>query len=374
MRDSMHTKKVARRTAAALPERGRIGARVDERGVNAGGVMVELLPGLGLRGRVLVVDDDEDLVAPALLRLGLNVDTWYRRAGSGRAARPWIDETGFEAAFVRYPVSRDAFEMIMHAVAPRLTAGGRLFAYGANDEGIKGATTALAAAFQDVETVEAKRHSRVVAASRVWEVAFKSELDDWKEDVTMELPSGNASLVSFPCLFAHGHLDAGTALLLQALPGDLKAGARVLDYACGIGVIGLAVQRANPSAELDLIDFDAVATYAAKQNVPLARVMTADSLAAVRGQKYDLIVSNPPFHAGKGEDFTVLLHFVADAAAALVPGGELLFVTQATVPLQKELAKLFSLAVPAVKDKRFTVWRCHSTVMPKGSSNAKASG
>jgi 16S rRNA (guanine1207-N2)-methyltransferase len=258
---------------------------------------------------------------------------------------------------VRYPVSRDAFEMIVHAVAARLVPGGRLFAYGANDEGIKGSARALATAFQDTETVETKRHSRVVAAGRVRDVQLKRELEEWKESVTMTLPSGSVNLVSYPCLFAHGRLDVGTALLLEALPQGLKAGAKVLDYGCGIGVVGLAVQMANPGAELDLIDFDSIATLAAKQNVPLARVMTADSLAAVHDKKYDLIVSNPPIHAGKGEDFTVLLRFLADVTAALAPGGTLLFVVQATVPIKKELTKLFGQVDVAQANKQFTVWR-----------------
>jgi 16S rRNA (guanine1207-N2)-methyltransferase len=320
--------------------------------------MAELLPALGLHGRVLAVDDDDDLVAPALRRLGLDVVAWHRRALRGHAAQPWLEGEGFEAAFVRYPVSRDAFEMIIHVVAARLAPGGRLFACGANDEGIKGSATALATAFQDVETVETKRHSRVVAAMQRRDVPFKRELEDWRESVTMALPSGSVSLVSYPCLFAHGRLDAGTALLLEALPKELKTGARVLDYGCGIGVVGLAVQTANPSAELDLIDFDSTATHAAKQNVPQARVLTADSLAAVHGKKYDLIVSNPPIHAGKGEDFTVLLRFLAEAAVSLAPGGALLFVVQATVPIKKELTKLFGQVEIAQSNKQFTVWRC----------------
>ena len=353
-----------------LPEKGRMGIRHDQRDTNVTSIVADLIPSLGLRGRILVVDDDTDVITDAMRRLGLNVIAWHRRAMGGHTARPWIDTNSLEAAFIRYPVSRNAFEMLVHAVAPRLTPNGRLFTYGANDEGIKSSNKALAVAFQNVEVVETKRHSRVMLAKRVRDIAFKKELEDWKETVTFETPQGNLSLVSYPCLFAHGHLDGGTKLLLQALPSIPKEQARVLDYGCGIGIIGLVLQRTNPSIEADLIDIDAIAIHATMENVPRAHVFTADSMEVVRGKKYDLIVSNPPIHAGKGEDFTVLIRFLTEAASSLTQNGELLFVVQATVPIQNELTKLFTRVTAVAKNRQYTVWKCSIKVDAGGTHRA----
>ena len=120
-----------------------MGVRDDERYDLAAGVMAEVLPTLALRGRVLVVDDDGEVVVGAARKLGLEVVAWYRRALRGHAARAWVEGESFEAVVIRYPVSRDAFEMILHAVVPRLSVGGRVLVFGANDEGIKSAGTSL---------------------------------------------------------------------------------------------------------------------------------------------------------------------------------------------------------------------------------------
>ena len=49
-------------------------------------------------------------------------------------------------------------------------------------------------------------------------------------------------------------------------------------------------------------------------------------------QRYDLIVSNPPYHEGKGETERVLEELASGAPAHLTEGGMLLLVTQRRLP------------------------------------------
>ena len=55
--------------------------------------------------------------------------------------------------------------------------------------------------------------------------------------------------LSYPGLFARGGLDVMTERLLGALPPSAKH-ARVLDFACGSGVIGAALLAREPSLRL----------------------------------------------------------------------------------------------------------------------------
>ncbi|WP_028470933.1 50S ribosomal protein L3 N(5)-glutamine methyltransferase [Neptunomonas japonica] len=76
---------------------------------------------------------------------------------------------------------------------------------------------------------------------------------------------------------------------------------RVLDLCTGSGCIGIACAYAFEEAQVDLIDISVEALVVAQKNIEqheLEEQVTAiqgDLFEAVGGQKYDLIVSNPPY-------------------------------------------------------------------------------
>lgn len=76
---------------------------------------------------------------------------------------------------------------------------------------------------------------------------------------------------------------------------------RVLDMCTGSGCIGIASLKAFPNATVDLVDISAEALQVAQQNIELydlqefARTVESDLFSALQGEKYDLIVSNPPY-------------------------------------------------------------------------------
>ena len=75
----------------------------------------------------------------------------------------------------------------------------------------------------------------------------------------------------------------------------------VLDLCCGSGCIGIACAYAFPQALVDLADISSEALDVAVRNVELhaleARVRTlkSDVYRGLDGERYDLIVSNPPY-------------------------------------------------------------------------------
>lgn len=82
---------------------------------------------------------------------------------------------------------------------------------------------------------------------------------------------------------------------------DLESCERVLDMCTGSGCIGIASLQAVPHAQVDLVDISAEAIAVAEQNIALhgvqdqVRAIQSDLFSQLRGERYDLIISNPPY-------------------------------------------------------------------------------
>ncbi|NEX20033.1 50S ribosomal protein L3 N(5)-glutamine methyltransferase [Thiorhodococcus mannitoliphagus] len=76
---------------------------------------------------------------------------------------------------------------------------------------------------------------------------------------------------------------------------------RVLDLCTGSGCIGIAAAVYLPEADVDLVDVSPDALSVARENVERhgvaarVRVLESDLFDGLRGNRYDVIVSNPPY-------------------------------------------------------------------------------
>lgn len=90
------------------------------------------------------------------------------------------------------------------------------------------------------------------------------------------------------------------AVLKRVSPGNV---ARIADVGTGSGAIALALAQALPRAEVTGLDSSASALEVARGNAEQCglkgrvRWLKSDLLAAVRGEKFDAVVSNPPYVA-----------------------------------------------------------------------------
>lgn len=342
---------------------GRLNARAGDREGVVSGVAADCLAGEEFPGGVLVVDDQGARVEALFDSLGTAWTPWRRRAWDGRDATAWPPAGSYQDATVRLPRDWATFAMQVQLVSARLREEGRLFVYGANDEGIRSAVSRLEGLFSRVRTRLTKHRTRVLEAcsprpGTVW----RASPDQWKETLRVEVPLGSSEtefveLVSWPGVFASGRLDEGSACLLEVLD-SVDMGGKILDFGCGHGVISLVARHRAPDSELHLLDVDAVALAAAGENLPGARLILSDGWRAMEpGTAFDLVLSNPPIHRGKDEDYRACEELLRQAKHHLRPRGVLVTVTQRTVGIGKLYHRSFRRAELLLETPRFQVWR-----------------
>jgi len=305
-------------------------------------------------GPVLRVEDAGP-VAEVMERLGIEHLAWHREARGGVPATPWPSIGPFETVVLRLPKGRESQRMALSLAASRLRPGGLCLVHGHNDEGIKSARKPAAEFFSEVEAVDARKHCRLVACRGPLQTA-PGALEDWSRPVRASVGDRPLEWTSWPGLFAHGRLDDGSALLLRSM-GPIDPGTRVLDWACGAGVLAMDLHRRNPELVLDLLDVDALALHAARQNLPAAhRFWLADAWQGVEGS-WDLIVSNPPLHAGVKRNHIALHQLVGGAPSRLTAHGALWMVVQRNVSLREPLSEGFKRVGIVASTSGFRVWK-----------------
>lgn len=369
---------------AAGKASGRTAGRADPRRNEIAAVAAEIFADAAWPGPVLAAG-----VEPAVRRaLPADAAVWSRFAGSGAQATgttgaqqaagttgaqatggisaqatEWPNDGAYGAGIVRLPGGWDAFRMTLHAVCARLPAGAPLWVYGGAEEGIASLDKRLDGLAEGVETVALKKRTRVLQMTRT-AAAAQGALKDWRESHDIAVPNGAAplSLAFYPGCFAAGRLDDGTKLLLENLPSFGPAAqtttARTLDFASGTGVVAAALRARAPNLRLTLLDADATALAAARENVPDAAYVLSDGLSGLEpAARFDLIVSNPPIHTGRQEDFSVLSALLEQAPKLLRPKGALIFVVQRTAGIGRLLAGLKRKNVKLAETSAFQVWR-----------------
>ena len=107
--------------------------------------------------------------------------------------------------------------------------------------------------------------------------------------------------------------------LLAALPGR----PRVVDLGTGSGAIALAIKHRHPAAEVEALDLSAAALAVAEGNAKrlglAVRFHQGSWWQPLAGQRFELIVSNPPYIAAGDPHLPALRH---EPLSALTPGGD----------------------------------------------------
>jgi 16S rRNA (guanine1207-N2)-methyltransferase len=257
------------------------------------------------------------------------------------------------------PKAKAQLSMLLNMAAALLKEGGRLHLVGETKVGIKSAAK-LMTRYGDVQKMDSARHCSLLTC-HVTATDTLFSIDDWSIDLDYELKEHQWKIMSLPGVFSHGALDKGTRMLLEKLPSALPH--HVLDFACGAGVIGSYLMTVCKTINLSLLDVSALALFCTAhtlhRNQQHGQLIAANNLHGVNG-KFNMIVTNPPFHTGVNTDYTVTRDFIATAQQHLFKNSHLYMVANRFLPYPELLAEQFNKVHTVAQDTQFSVYLAHS--------------
>lgn len=229
-----------------------------------------------------------------------------------------------------------ALQVALHA----LRTDGHLYVTGAKDRGIATMARYIEQSFGNVETLLISKGQRVLCATST--------------------ARSSSPLTSPLRAFASNALDDGTRLLLQSL--DVQAGDQALDIGCGAGFIGLHIARLSTSGHVTMVDASLLAVATAREAVEKSQldnveVMASDGARAIINRRFDLVVTNPPFHQGGAQSLATGEQFIREAAQVLRPGGRFYLVANRFLKYEPTLHACFTQFAEVGGDTRYKVLR-----------------
>ncbi len=267
-----------------------------------------------------------------------------------------INGEGYDLVILYYPKSKPELLMALDNIRAVITKDADLLVVGENKSGVKSIEKQLTGKAGFSNKIDSAKHCVLYSFSDI-ELNEHFDISTYHKQFTIDVANTSFTAISVPGVFNHGGLDAGTKMLLENAP-TVKQG-KVLDFGCGAGLIATFLGLQNPALEFVCSDVSALATYATEQTLKLNNIkgeaVLSDGLKNITG-KFDLIVSNPPFHTGIATDYTVAETFLANAKQHLTKAGKLNIVANSFLKYPPILETQFENYQTVFKNNKFAVY------------------
>ncbi|KDE36954.1 16S rRNA (guanine(1207)-N(2))-methyltransferase (EC [Kosakonia radicincitans] len=237
-----------------------------------------------------------------------------------------------------------------------LPVGCDIFVVGENRSGVRSAEQMLAA-YCPLNKIDSARRCGLYYGR----LEKKSDFD--ANGFWGEYALGDLTIKTLPGVFSRDGLDVGSQLLLSTLTPHTKG--KVLDVGCGAGVLAAVLASHSPKVRLTLCDVSAPAVEASRATLAAngfeGEVFASNVFSEVTG-RFDMIISNPPFHDGLQTSLEAAQTLIRGAVRHLNSGGELRIVANAFLPYPDVLDQTFGFHEVLAQTGRFKVYR---TVMTR---------
>jgi 16S rRNA (guanine1207-N2)-methyltransferase len=235
----------------------------------------------------------------------------------------------------------------LQVAAYALKPAGYLYVVGAKDRGVLSMAKRMRTLFGNVETLAISKGHRVLRSRR-------------EHNLHMDVGA------QFIAPFAGGKLDEGTRLLLQAL--EVRTTDVALDIGCGAGFIGMHIARLASKGHVTMVDaslaaVDAARRMAEQDGLANVQVLPSDGIQAVRAQRFDLVVTNPPFHLGGIQTTEIGGRFIREAAQVLRPRGRFYLVANRFLKYEPVLRAYFKTVEEVKGNTRYKVLRASDAII-----------
>lgn len=319
-----------------------------------------LLDAPGTTARVLFLNAapgfrfPEDFPAAASLQQDLR-PAFRSFEGGAHVLHPQPEGEGYDLTLVLAGRHRGQNELWIAEALKRTRPGGRIVVAGGKTDGAASLRKRLAS-MVEVDDHASKNHGVVFWLMRVADADAAIEaLEAANPPLILE-----GGYLTVPGVFSQAHVDAGSKLLADNLPADIRGD--VADFGAGWGYLSVRLaEKAASVASITLFEASFSACVAAKANMTNlaaqmeSRVLWYDLLAEPMERRYDAVIMNPPFHQGRAAEPSIGEAMIRAASAALKPSGRLYLVANRTLPYETVLQGAFARFGETVRDEKFKV-------------------
>jgi 16S rRNA (guanine1207-N2)-methyltransferase len=305
------------------------------------------------RGHITLAEDNV-AIANALLGRDAECDHIQHLAFHNYIAQAGSEQMDTAVMNLLYQPNNSWMYYGLQAAAQELKVGGQLYVAGAKERGILSMARHIEELFGNVETLQISKGQRVLLARKRNVI----EADAADEDGRGGAGPRPGEVLR---IFASNKLDEGTRLLLDAL--EVHDTDEALDIGCGAGLIGLHIARLVSRGSVTMTDVSLAAVDATRQaimdsgltNIPNIRVLPGDGAQPVLAQRFDLVVTNPPFHQGGIQTTTIGERFIREAAHVLRVQGRFYLVANRFLKYEPVLHACFQHVEEVGGDTRYKV-------------------
>lgn len=258
--------------------------------------------------------------------------------------------------------SEAIFEMIDRA-RPKLRNGGSLYLIAKVRKGAKSYMRKLSETIGPSKVIRKSGGYWLMRAERSpVRSPVPTDLSVYEHTVETRLRTRKYTFCTRAGVFSRKEMDDGTRLLIESI--DVMPMNSVIDVGCGYGPIGIAAAHLASVGRVVMVDTNARAVECATRNItthhlhharkngkPRVEAVVSDRFDAVRGERFDRVISNPPFHAG----VDVLYPLVDQAYAHLRFHGRMYLVLMRYVGIKRHIEKIFGNCTIVAHEDKYTV-------------------
>ncbi len=262
-----------------------------------------------------------------------------------------------EVALIKVPKSLELFELFLTQIHKSATANTQVICCFMTKYFASSLLKIAAHYFNEVEQSQAWKKARLLILKKP-----KSHIN--YSPLINQITFNQTNYQQYFGVFSADKIDIGTQFLLQQFDGVnlmvKNKENKILDLACGNGVIAKTLSKQNPNAEFSLTDDFNLAIASAKLNLTEvnAKFFWDDSLNKIASDYFDLVVSNPPFHFEHENNIDVSLELFKQVRRVLKNGGRFILVANKHLSYDTHLLPIFKNVHAVANNKKFVVYEC----------------
>ncbi|WP_261979604.1 16S rRNA (guanine(1207)-N(2))-methyltransferase RsmC [Buchnera aphidicola] len=226
-----------------------------------------------------------------------------------------------------------------------------IFIVGENSSGVRSAPL-IFKNWITLNKIDSAKHSLLISGflkkqkKFILEDFFKTHI--WKKCFIQSLPG----------VFGYKKIDEGSELLASTFTKNISG--KVLDIGSGTGFLSASLLCISPQAILTLVDNNIAALkcsqYTLDSNQLKGTVICSDLYSNIC-QKFDLIISNPPFHEDLKINFNIIKKIIYASKKYLTLEGELRFVVNSFLNCDNLLEKIFKKYFILKKTNKYKIYQ-----------------